>query len=35
MNILNYEKNNNIYNTSKYIKKSKNIYNTNYNNFLY
>jgi len=33
MNTLNYKKNNNIYNTINYIKKLKNIYNTNYNIF--
>ena len=30
MNILNYNKNNIIYNTNNYIKSCKNIYNTNY-----
>jgi hypothetical protein len=33
MNTWNYKKNNNIYNINNYIKKPKNIYNTNYNIF--
>jgi hypothetical protein len=33
MNVLNSKKNNNIYNINNYIKKPKNIYNTNYNSF--
>ena len=34
MNTLNYKKNKNIYNTYSYIKKPKNIYDTNYNIFI-
>jgi len=33
MNMLNYKKNNNIYNINNYIKKPNNISNTKYNNF--
>jgi len=33
MNTLNYNKNNNYYNTNDYIKKPKNIYSTNHNIF--